>query len=419
MCAALTKRQSLRRAVEHLTMSKFVASQGELPRALGRERTSESTALPDRRFPKIISVAWLTLGIASVALALMAALVLSSERESTAILHHLNLIALNLQNVLSDLADAQGVEREYLLTGRSSSLENFERSRDALGREFDRLAARVRNNPAELQEVERVRHLVQQDLDELQKTIASRTRGSRAASSEILTDRAGKLTEALRQSITGIDRKHEGIMVGLARRRRIRLASTLAAVSGALLLAAFYLLIGQIIIARIASRRQRTEEALRANEKRFKALCEQAPMGIYSTDAQGLCVYTNPHRSQMSGLSAANSLGHGWTKALHPDDRETAFEIRKTNVLQGGSFDSEYRLLTPQGEIRWIRDLGGPLYSERGEVAGYVGTTERHNGTNDHVSHASGERRFESSHSELAACKHRGFEGRRHNPGDQ
>ena len=167
-----------------------------------------STALPDRRFPKIISVAWLTLGIASVALALMAALVLRSERESTAILHHLNLIALNLQNVLSDLADAQGAEREYLLTGRSSSLENFERSRDALGREFDRLAARVRNNPSELQEVERVRRLVQQDLDELQKTTASRTKGSRAASSEILTDRARKLTEALRQSITGIDRKN-------------------------------------------------------------------------------------------------------------------------------------------------------------------------------------------------------------------
>src|SRR6516165_3585785 len=75
----------------------------------------------------------------SLGCALMAALVLRSERESTAILHHLNLIALNLQNVLSDLADAQGAEREYLLTGRSSSLENLERSRDALGREFDRL----------------------------------------------------------------------------------------------------------------------------------------------------------------------------------------------------------------------------------------------------------------------------------------
>jgi PAS domain S-box-containing protein len=145
-------------------------------------------------------------------------------------------------------------------------------------------------------------------------------------------------------------------------------------VSGALLLAAFYLLIGQTIIARSALRRQRAEEALRASEKRFKALCEQAPVGIYSTDAQGLGVYTNPRWSQMSGLSAAESLGHGWKKALHPEDRETVFEQWKTNALRGASW--EYRLLTPEGEIRWIRALGGPIYSDRGEVTGYVGTVE-------------------------------------------
>src|SRR6516165_6517932 len=161
-------------------MGKFFATRSEPPRALGRDRTIENDALGDRRSPKIIRVAWLTLGIASVALALISALVLRSERESTAILHHLNVIALNLQDVLSDLADARGAEREYLLTGRASSLENFERSRRALGLEFDRLAALVKNNPAERQEVERVRRLVQQDLDELQKSIASRKAGSQA-----------------------------------------------------------------------------------------------------------------------------------------------------------------------------------------------------------------------------------------------
>jgi CHASE3 domain sensor protein len=94
-------------------------------------------------------VAWLTLGIASVALALIAALELRSERESTLIQHHLNLIALDLQDVLSDLADAEAEERGYLLTGRPSSLENFERSRKVLGLEFGRLTALVKNNPAQ------------------------------------------------------------------------------------------------------------------------------------------------------------------------------------------------------------------------------------------------------------------------------
>src|SRR5262245_15596956 len=156
-------------------MDKGVASQSVTRRGFGHDRTAAESALPDHRSSKIIAVAWLTLGIASVVLALIAVLVVRSERESTAILNHLNLVALNLQDVLSDLADAEAKEREYLLTGRPSSLEDFERSREALGLEFDRLTALVKNNPAERQEVERIRYLVEQELEELQRSIANRT----------------------------------------------------------------------------------------------------------------------------------------------------------------------------------------------------------------------------------------------------
>jgi PAS domain S-box-containing protein len=337
--------------------------------------TSPDSSQPDRPFSRMITVAWLTLGIASVALASIAAVVLHSERESTAIIHHLNVIALDLQDVLSDLADAEADERGYQLTGRPTSLEHFEKSRRTLTLELDRLIALVKDNPAERQQVERVGYLVQHELDELRKDIAGRTIvGRRGAVAKMLTDHARQLTESLRQTIMGIDHDNEGALARLARTRRIRLVSALVAVCGTLLLAASYLLIGQILIARSASQRQTTEAALRASQNRFETLCEQAPVGIYSTDAQGMCVYTNSRWSQMSGLSAAESLGHNWKSALHPDDREAVFESWKTHAQQGTSW--EYRLLTSKGEIRWIRALGGPLYSTRGEITGYVGTVE-------------------------------------------
>ena len=199
-------------------MGKFFPIQPQLPTGVGRDRTAETSALPDRLFPQFITVAWLTLGIASVALALIAALVLHSERESTAMLHHLNLVALNLQDVLSDLADAEAEERGYLLTSRPTSLENFQRSRQALGLEFQRLTALVKKNPLQRQEVERVRDLVQQDLDELERSIAQHmAAGSQAAFGKILTDRARKLTEALRQSIRGINEASSDKSVGDSR----------------------------------------------------------------------------------------------------------------------------------------------------------------------------------------------------------
>jgi PAS domain S-box-containing protein len=335
-----------------------------------RGRISGGRSNEHRRFRNIINVAWLSLGVASVVLALITAVVLYSERESTAVMHHLNLIALDLQNVLSDLADAQAAERESFLTGRPPNIANFERSRKALDLEFDRLTALVNNDPPERQEVGRVRYLVREELDELQR---SHARGV-AESAEILTARARKLAEAIRQSIMGIDKENEGVLARLARRRRVRLASALAAVSGVLLLAAAYLLVGRVILLRSMSERQKTEDELRASENRFRTLCEQAPVGIYETDAQGRCKYTNSRWSQMSGLSAAESLGHGWKMALHPSDRESVFQNWRANALGGASWG--YRLLSPQGDIRWIRALGGPIHSVRGEITGFVGTIE-------------------------------------------
>jgi PAS domain S-box-containing protein len=134
------------------------------------------------------------------------------------------------------------------------------------------------------------------------------------------------------------------------------------------------LLIGHIVLTRSAAHRQQAEEKLAASDSRFHALCEQAPLGIYETDAEGQCVYTNRQWSEISGLSARDSLGLGWKTVLHPDDRSRLFEGWKTSSRHGTAW--EYRLVNGQGEIRWIRAVHGPINSERGESTGYVGTLE-------------------------------------------
>ncbi len=356
-------------------MGKFFASPPKLTGGLGRHRTGEINGQRHRPAFKIVTLAWLTLGIASVVLAVIAIVVLRSERQSTALLYQMNLVASNLQRVLSDLAAAETAQSAYLLTDGPSSVETFQRSRQALGLECAQLTALVKHNPAQRQEVDRIRDLVQKDLDELQGSITSHAAGaSQAASAEALTNRARKLTEALRQSISGISLENEGMLAKLARERRTRLAGALAAVSCLLFLAASYVLIGQIIVGRSESRRGETEAALRASESRFATLCDQAPIGIYSTDAEGRCVYVNSRWSQISGLSSAESVGHGWAKVLHPDDRKTVVENWQAYAQRGTPWD--YRLLTFDGMIRWIRALGGPIYSPMGEITGYIGTIE-------------------------------------------
>jgi PAS domain S-box-containing protein len=338
--------------------------------ALPNSRPGKSTSLKEP------TVAWLWLGTAAIALiALTAGLVLRLERQSFVTLQHTYVIVINLLDVLSDLEDAEVRERGYLLTGGPSYLEPLDSSRKALDEDFGRLQRLARNNPARQEQVERLRFLVQQKLNELQSNIdTSAAAGFEAARAQVLTGRGKRLMDAIRPDIRRMVDDEQNALAQFSKQWQSRLRTSLATLIGSALLASCCLLIVQIVLARSAARRQRAEEELHASESRFEALCEQAPLGIYEADAEGRCVYTNRRWSAMSGLSASESLGHGWKKVLHPDDRAKVVEGWKTAAQRGTTW--EYRLVTAQGETRWIRAVVGPIYSVQDVLTGYVGTLE-------------------------------------------
>ncbi len=64
-----------------------------------------------------------------------------------------------------------------------------------------------------------------------------------------------------------------------------------------------------------------------------------------------------------------------WMEAIHPEDRERAHEFF-LHQLQGERIDSEYRIVTPDGEEKWIRDRAFPVRDEAGQLTRVVGIAE-------------------------------------------
>jgi PAS domain S-box-containing protein len=60
---------------------------------------------------------------------------------------------------------------------------------------------------------------------------------------------------------------------------------------------------------------------------------------------------------------------------LHPDDRERTREAIADCVYGGKGYDIEYRTVSPQGEVRWIRATGRTYYKE-GKPVRFDGTTQ-------------------------------------------
>ena len=129
-------------------------------------------------------------------------------------------------------------------------------------------------------------------------------------------------------------------------------------------------------IARDITERKRVEEALRESEERFRSLTTSAPIGIFLTDVQGRCTYANPCLLGIAGLTLEESLGHGWSEVIHPDDRNAILKEAKKAGGQGRDFSHDIRILTREGQLHRAHIHTTPMFSTEGKVIGRMGVVE-------------------------------------------
>src|SRR4051794_21407142 len=123
------------------------------------------------------------------------------------------------------------------------------------------------------------------------------------------------------------------------------------------------------------SERKLFEEALATSEERFRSLSSAAPNGIYALDLNGRLLYANDRLVELTGLSQEQLAGDGWLDMIHPDERERV--VRESGPAAGERrLATEFRMVRPDGETRWMRTRASPLHGPGGEHAGFVGSLE-------------------------------------------
>ncbi len=121
--------------------------------------------------------------------------------------------------------------------------------------------------------------------------------------------------------------------------------------------------------------RQATRDALRISEARLRAMSDASPLGIFVSDAQGSCVYTNAAYHTISGLSFEQALGTNWSMAIHPEDRERVLAEWRIAARDQGPFQTEFRFLQGDDSIVWTR-VNSAAMRDGGKSFGLVQTVE-------------------------------------------
>ncbi|WP_271007238.1 EAL domain-containing protein [Paucibacter sp. B51] len=121
---------------------------------------------------------------------------------------------------------------------------------------------------------------------------------------------------------------------------------------------------------------QRMARELAAREAWLRTLSESSPLGIFATDAEGECTYTNPRWQAIYGLSHAQSLGRGWPATLHPDDAGRVLAEWQRCAALRSEFDQQFRLRRPDRSERHVHSRARPVLGPQQQVLGFVGTVE-------------------------------------------
>jgi C4-dicarboxylate-specific signal transduction histidine kinase len=64
-----------------------------------------------------------------------------------------------------------------------------------------------------------------------------------------------------------------------------------------------------------------------------------------------------------------------WTRRIHPEDRERAIETMRQKLRERSDYELHFRIVLPDGTIKYIRALGHPVLNPSGDIVEFVGTS--------------------------------------------
>jgi PAS domain S-box-containing protein len=123
---------------------------------------------------------------------------------------------------------------------------------------------------------------------------------------------------------------------------------------------------------------QRTENALRDSEARFRQMAETIQDVFWITDFQTPKIhYVSPAYEKIWGRSRDEIYEDytKWIETIHPDDREHTQATAQACKTEDFVIN-EYRIVRPDGSIRWIRDRGYALRNEAGNIYRVIGIAQ-------------------------------------------
>ncbi|RQW81594.1 MAG: PAS domain S-box protein [Methanothrix sp.] len=109
---------------------------------------------------------------------------------------------------------------------------------------------------------------------------------------------------------------------------------------------------------------KRMKDALRQVNERLETALQGAGAGTWDWNVIDNSIAWSPELFEVFGIDPKSNAAsfHVWNSVLHPEDRDGANSRIKQAITEHTGLDSIYRIVRPDGSVRWINALGRGIY---------------------------------------------------------
>jgi PAS domain S-box-containing protein len=139
------------------------------------------------------------------------------------------------------------------------------------------------------------------------------------------------------------------------------------------------LVVGLGAVIEDITKQRETEVKLYDSERRFRLFADNIDDALWMVRPDDrVILYASPAYERIWGRSLAQLYENAdeWIDGVHPDDRERVAAAFAAFGPDGGGYDVEFRVVRPDGTIRWVRDRGFPVRDESGLLVCAAGIAE-------------------------------------------
>ncbi len=119
---------------------------------------------------------------------------------------------------------------------------------------------------------------------------------------------------------------------------------------------------------------QLASSASAQGDSAFRLLADALPQMVWMMQPDGQHTYFNQRWLDYSGVSLQDSLVHGWSRSIHPDDCAPVAAQWTQALVSHEAFEAECRLRRVDGIYRWMLGRAVPQRDAAGRPVGWVGT---------------------------------------------